>query len=159
MKARLGLTFAAAGLFLATAAVAEEPGAVGYWITPDHGAVVQVSQCGEALCGTVVGLRTDRKANEEPLDSQNSDPAKRSRPRCGLLMMGSLKPASGSTTKWGDGWVYDPESGSTYSAQMQLDGPNTLNLRGYMGISLLGRTQTWTRETGDSKNRCTPPAG
>jgi uncharacterized protein (DUF2147 family) len=154
---RSGLLLAAASLSLSTAALADQPSAVGFWVTEDHGAVVQVSQCGEALCGSVVGLRTDRKADESPLDTANPDPAKRTRSRCGLLMMGSLKPTGSSGTKWEDGWVYDPESGHTYNAQMQLDGPNTLNLRGYMGISLLGRTQTWTRETGDNKNRCAPP--
>ena len=74
-------------------------------------------------------------------------------------MAGSLKPVKGSTTKWEDGWIYDPDSGSTYTAEMHLEGPDTLKLRGYLGISLLGQTQVWTRESGETKNRCTPPTG
>jgi hypothetical protein len=41
---------------------------------------------------------------------------------------------------------------------MKLDGPDTLKLRGFVGISLFGRTMTWTREPeSGNKNRCTPP--
>jgi uncharacterized protein (DUF2147 family) len=42
------------------------------------------------------------------------------------------------------GTVYDPKNGKTYSCKMTLDG-NSLNIRGYIGISLFGRSVTWTR--------------
>jgi len=139
-------------------ASADEPTAVGFWVTKDHGAVVQVEACDSGLCGHLVGLRTDRDPNEIALDTENADPTKRKNPRCGLMLMGALKPVAGRPGKWDDGWVYDPESGSTYTGKMQLDGPNTLRLRGFIGISLFGRTEVWTRETGETKNRCVPPA-
>jgi uncharacterized protein (DUF2147 family) len=141
----------------AGAAVADEPAAAGFWITPNHGAVVQIESCASGLCGHLVGLRTDHKPGDVLEDLKNPDQAKRKAPLCGLVMMGSLKPVKGSATKWEDGWVYNPDSGSTYTAQMQLDGADTLKLRGYLGISLFGETQTWTRETGENKNRCVPP--
>lgn len=139
-------------------ASADEPPAVGFWVTQDHGAVVSIEPCSSGLCGHLVGLRTDRRPNEVPLDDHNPDSAKRSNPLCGLMLMGSMKPAEGTPGKWEDGWVYDPQSGNTYSGTIRLDGPDTLKLRGYVGISLFGRTETWTREAGETKNRCTPPA-
>ena len=153
-----------AGLFLAAsisvpvgAVLADEPSAVGFWVTPEGGSVVQMMPCDSGLCGSIVGLRLTRKPGDAPFDQHNPDAGKRNRPLCGLIMAGSLKPAKGSTTKWEDGWVYDPDSGSTYKAEMKLDGPDKLDLRGYVGISLFGRIMSWTRETGETLNRCTPP--
>ncbi len=48
--------------------------------------------------------------------------------------------------EWEDGTIYDPKSGKTYSATMELDGKNLLKIRGYVGISLFGRTTEWTRQ-------------
>ncbi len=147
-----------AGLVATPLAKADEPSAVGYWVTPEGGSVVQIMPCDSGLCGAIVGLRLTRKPTDNPLDVKNPDASKRTQPLCGLVMAGSLKPVKGSTTKWEDGWVYDPDGGSTYTAEMKLDGPDTLKLRGFVGISLFGRTMTWTREPeGDNKNRCTPP--
>jgi len=157
MKMVQGLLLAASISVLAGAALADEPSAVGFWVTPEGGSVVQIMPCDSGLCGAVVGLRLTRKPGDSPVDLKNPDKAKRDQPLCGLVMAGSLKPVKGSATKWEDGWVYDPDSGSTYKAEMKLDGPDKLDLRGYLGISLFGRTMSWTRETGENKNRCTPP--
>lgn len=151
------LALAASISILGGAALADEPSAAGYWVTPEGGSVIQMAPCDSGLCGSIVGLRLSRKPTDVPFDQHNPDAAKRSQPLCGLVMAGSLKPVKGSTTKWEDGWVYDPDSGSTYKAEMKLDGPDKLDLRGYLGISLFGRTMSWTRETGENKNRCTPP--
>jgi uncharacterized protein (DUF2147 family) len=45
---------------------------------------------------------------------------------------------------WDQGYAYDPENGKTYSCKMTLNG-NKLDVRGFIGISLIGRTTTWTR--------------
>jgi uncharacterized protein (DUF2147 family) len=47
--------------------------------------------------------------------------------------------------KWENGTIYDPKSGNTYACNMELEGTNTLRLRGYIGISLIGRTEVWKR--------------
>ena len=157
----LGASAAAAVLVAVAVPAASAPdasSAVGFWVTPEGGSVVQISSCGDSLCGAIVGLRLNRQPGDNPIDAHNPDVSKRNQPLCGLIMMGSLKPAKNTAGKWEDGWVYDPVGGSTYTAQMKLDGPDTLKLRGYVGISLFGRTMTWTREAENSpKNRCTPP--
>ncbi|MBC7867421.1 MAG: DUF2147 domain-containing protein [Gloeobacteraceae cyanobacterium ES-bin-316] len=47
--------------------------------------------------------------------------------------------------KWVNGKIYDPSSGKTYSCTMKIEGLNTLEIRGYIGISLFGKTELWTR--------------
>jgi uncharacterized protein (DUF2147 family) len=130
------------------------PSAIGFWVTQDHGGVVEVMPCDRGLCGQIVGLRTDLPRDEDRKDVKNPDPARRGEPLCGLRLMGGLEPDKSDPTAWKNGWVYDPESGSTYSARIKLDGPDTMKLRGYIGLPMFGRSETWTRESGESRNRC-----
>ena len=50
-----------------------------------------------------------------------------------------------SDKRWDNGTIYDPKSGNTYSSFMELDGPDRIKVRGFIGISLIGRTDVWTR--------------
>ena len=67
----------------------------------------------------------------------------RSRELVGLMILSGFV-FDGDDT-WEDGTIYDPREGKTYSCKMSLDGTNNLSIRGYMGISLFGRSETWTR--------------
>ena len=51
---------------------------------------------------------------------------------------------SGKKT-WENGTIYDPENGSTYSCTIKLTDKNTIDVRGYIGVSMIGRTDTWKR--------------
>ena len=57
---------------------------------------------------------------------------------------------------WGGGWVYDPRAGKTYDAEVKLQDVNTLAVRGYVGIKILGETKLWTRASKDIR-RCSRP--
>jgi uncharacterized protein (DUF2147 family) len=46
---------------------------------------------------------------------------------------------------WRNGKIYDPDSGKTYSAKATLASHDQLDLRGFIGVSLIGRTEKWTR--------------
>jgi len=50
-------------------------------------------------------------------------------------------------SKYSGGKIYDPKSGKTYSAKAEMTNNNTLALRGFIGIALAGRTDTWIRTT------------
>jgi uncharacterized protein (DUF2147 family) len=76
------------------------------------------------------------------MDGNNPDKAKQSNPIIGLLMLTGFK---FDDDEWTGGDIYDPESGKTYSSYMYLKDKNTLKVRGYLAISLFGRTETWTR--------------
>ena len=96
------------------------------------------------LSGKIITLREPRTPEgKEKTDIHNPDPSKRERSIIGLVFM------SGFTRKsdilWENGTVYDPKSGNTYSSYLELDGPKKIKCRGFIGISLIGRTDVWTR--------------
>jgi len=126
---------------------------VGFWVTGDGDWVVEIAPCISGFCGQLVGLSRSHRPNALRMDAHNPDPAKRDTPLCGLMLLGSFKPSKGAVGKWEDGWIYNPQSGRTYSSQMRLVGSDTLKVRGYVLIPLFGRNETLTRETGPI-NRC-----
>jgi uncharacterized protein (DUF2147 family) len=119
----------------------------GRWLTQEKSAVVEIYRCSEgALCGRLAWFRMKpADHNPQALDIQNPTQALRARSLCGLVMMWGFQPEG--PDQWGDGSLYDPESGNTYRGKMTLKADGTLTLRGYVGISLIGRSQSWTRFT------------
>ena len=85
--------------------------------------------------------------SEREFDDRNPDPALRSRPLDGLAIMTGFEYAGDG--RWQNGTVYDPNSGKTYKCSITLIDDNTLKLRGYIGIALFGRSETWTRDDPD----------
>ena len=61
----------------------------------------------------------------------------------GLVFMSGF--SRKSDVRWEDGTIYDPKTGNTYSGSMELEGPETIKVRGFVGISLMGRTDVWIR--------------
>ena len=116
---------------------------VGIWLTGgDHPAKVQIYKSGAKYFGKIVWLQ-DTVANGKPMvDMNNSDEKKRNQPIVGLVIMRSFK---FDDDEWDDGTIYDPENGKSYSCHMTLKDFNTLRVRGFIGIPLLGRTEIWKR--------------
>jgi hypothetical protein len=79
---------------------------------------------------------------DSTMDIHNPDASLRARSLC-ALEIGSRFHASDASHASG-GTIYDPKSGNTYRGTMVVDG-DTLRLRGYIGISLFGRTEIWHR--------------
>ena len=114
------------------------PSVLGDWIGPTQ-SVVRVEPCGTAICARIVKLPPHSPAT---VDLHNPDAALRGRPLCGVdIGTGFAEATPGNLT---GGHLYDPTSGKTYKGSMTLDGDN-LKLRGYVGVSLFGRSETWTR--------------
>ena len=115
----------------------------GTWSTANGRSVVAIEPCGEALCGRIVGI--DR-APTEPMPTDMHG-----RSQCGLPIIANEKPTADGTWL---GEVTDPRDGATYGAKLWLDANGDLHLRGYIGIPLLGATQTWRRFTGHLTAEC-----
>jgi len=136
---------AALVLGLAGPALAQQPSPVGIWRTfDDHTglerSLVRISDTAEGLAARVVST-VDPKEGEHVCDKCTDD--RRDQPIIGLEFMRGMKPDG---EEWNGGRVLDPETGSVYRCEMHLeDGGRKLVLRGYIGISLLGRSQTWLR--------------
>jgi uncharacterized protein (DUF2147 family) len=125
----------------------ESPTPIGVWYAEGGAAKVDIHPCGASLCGDVVWLRSPWDEDGcEMRDRYNPEVSLRDRPLVGLQILTGLARAPSADGVFADGSIYDPASGRTYRCQAQLDGPDRLELRGYVGIPLIGRTTRWVRE-------------
>jgi len=123
---------------------------LGNWLTGKHDGIIQIRRTREGLYqGQIVG-GNDRQR----LDLHNPDPALRQRQLLGQVILQDMQYDGGG--RWSGGTIYDPDSGHTYRCRLELRGADRLHVRGFLGVSLLGRSQTWTRYLGSSMQL--PPA-
>lgn len=119
---------------------------VGYWLTRGKNpAKIQIYKSGDRYHGKIVWLTEATENGQPKLDKKNPSIAKRTQSILGLPILSSFK--FDGDDEWDEGKIYDPESGKTYSCYLALKDKNTLKLRGYIGVSLLGRTEYWRRTT------------
>lgn len=140
MRLILALTLLLAGPVLAAG-----PSPVGIWRTIDdktgrERSLVQIEETDGVLHGRVL-------STVDPADAahvcEKCDDDRKGQPVIGLEIIRGMRPDGDS---WGEGRVLDPETGHIYHGTMRLeDGGRKLVLRGYIGISLFGRSQTWLR--------------
>lgn len=127
-------------LMLLPMAAAADDSIVGTWLTADGEGLVEIRFEGEVPKGFIKGAADGVERGRR--DDQNPDPALRDRPLKGLQIISNLSRADDSRWK---GNIYDPNTGKTYKCTISMDGENILKLRGYVGVPMLGRTETWTR--------------
>lgn len=128
-------------LSVATARATDQ-GVLGNWTTP-NGSTVQIYRCDANVCARLIAISN---AAPSRVDGKNPNAALRSRSLCGLTIGTKFHLATPDTAQGGQ--LYDPLSGNTYSGSMTSAG-DKLKLRGYIGIPLFGRTETWTRAPGN----------
>ncbi|QMU27786.1 DUF2147 domain-containing protein [Adhaeribacter radiodurans] len=116
---------------------------VGTWTNEDKEAKFEIYKCGSKLCGKIVWLKEPIRDGKPKLDKSNPDRNLQNRPILGLVFMQNF--SFEGDNKWDDGTIYDPKSGKTYSCYMKVLGKDKMEVKGYIGISLIGRTQNWTR--------------
>src|SRR5215471_16651532 len=107
-----------------------------WWTEGKQGRIRFVRSPDGTYSGILVG------GTDPGTDVNNKDPALRKRPLLGSVLIWHLRPDDG---EYVDGFVYNPRNGETYRVKAELTGKTTLKVRGYLGISLLGQSQTWTR--------------
>jgi uncharacterized protein (DUF2147 family) len=119
---------------------------VGVWKTGEGNAMVRIYKNGEKYQGKVVWLKEpiDPETGKPKLDKNQTDETAKKRPVLGLINIWGFIPKENNV--WDEGNIYDPKNGNTYSSTMKLINANTLEVRGYIGVSLIGRTDTWTRQ-------------
>jgi len=116
----------------------------GVWIVEDGDGLIEFQLQDEQLSGVIVGSVSDpNRAKPARYDDLNPEPGLRERPLLGLAIFTNL--LSSGSDKW-KGQVYDPNTGKTYKCTITLVNTNTLKVRGYIGLSLLGQTRIWTRK-------------
>jgi uncharacterized protein (DUF2147 family) len=131
-------SFALCAALAARSSHAQTPTVLGYWREPG-GAVIRIAPCEQRLCVEIARLAS---GSHPAADMRNPDPRLRNRPLCGLRIGAGFMEVDPQHAR--SGHLYDPRSGRTYSGEMTAEG-NLLHLRGYLGLRILGRTQTWVR--------------
>lgn len=114
----------------------------GDWVSPT-GSVIRVYGCGQEVCAKIVKIEASAPGT---VDENNPDAALRGRSLCELEIGQGFKREDESHASGGR--LYDPKSGKTYSGTMVAEG-DKLKLRGYIGVAMFGRTETWKRVSGD----------
>lgn len=118
---------------------------IGVW-EPSHGkARVKIEKIGEKYYGKIVWLREpiDPVTNQPKVDKNNPDESMRQVPLRGYRILKDF--SYSGKDEWTDGTIYDPENGNTYSCVIKMRDDNTLDIRGFIGVKALGRTDVWTR--------------
>lgn len=119
----------------------------GIWLNEDKDAHVQIEEKNGKYYGKIVWLKepNDEKTNAPKLDTKNPDDNLKSRPVMGLELLSDFE--FDGDDEWENGKIYDPKSGKTYSCYMTFTdkSKNNLKVRGFIGVSLIGRTTNWTR--------------
>ncbi len=145
MKTLLMLSLA----FLFTAATAAvynytSDSITGDWYSDKKESVIRIEKRDGKYYGKLVWLQEPNVNGQPKKDDHNPDEKLRSQTILGLTIIRDLE--YDEDNEWEDGAIYDPRSGKTYSCEATLEDMNTLHLRGYLGISLIGKTTVWTRK-------------
>lgn len=116
---------------------------IGKWINSTGEAHIDISKRSNKFYGKIVWIK-EPKGTEAIVktDLKNPDPNLRKRTIMGMEILKDFVYDDG---KWTDGNIYDPKSGKIYSCNMTIKDNGQLNMRGYIGISLIGRSETWSR--------------
>jgi uncharacterized protein (DUF2147 family) len=128
------------------APITDNPDAiVGVWKTGEGNAMVRIYKNGDKYQGKIVWLKEpiDPATKQPKTDKNNPDPALQNVPLKGYRNLKDFVYAGNN--EWNEGTIYDPLNGSTYSCTIKMTDKNTLEIRGYIGVSALGRTDIWKR--------------
>lgn len=136
-------------LLFANLVWADADALVGKWITPEDKAVIEIYKQGDSYFGKFVSLKEplypegheSGMAGQAKVDRMNPDESKRSQPIIGLNLLRDFTYKGKGT--WHKGRIYDPENGKDYKCTIKLKSDGTLKVRGFIGVSLFGRTQVW----------------
>jgi uncharacterized protein (DUF2147 family) len=120
---------------------AEETDILGIWVNQAGDGQIEISLHQEKYIGIIIGGSND----QDRKDINNPDLALRDRSLLGMKIVGDL--TYRDNDRWAGGWICDPNNGKTYKCKARLIDANTLEIRGYVGISMFGRTETWQKES------------
>jgi uncharacterized protein (DUF2147 family) len=119
----------------------------GIWWNEEKTSRVQFYEENGKMYGKIVWLAEPTENGKPKLDKNNPKESLRSKPLMGLVFLKGFE--KDGNNYWEDGTIYDPRNGKTYSSEMTLVSADQLNVRGYIGISLIGRTSEFTRYKGN----------
>lgn len=113
---------------------------VGVWLTESKDQVKIYFDAGKYF-----GKGVETPENKGRLDDKNPDERLRSRRLADVVILKDFEYLG--ENRWGRGTIYDPNNGKTYKCTITMKSEDKIRVRGFIGISLLGRTEVWPRVT------------
>ena len=114
----------------------------GLWLSEAKDGKIEIFHTGHTWSGKLLWGKYVFDKNGKPNhDIHNPDPKLRDRLLQGMIILTGLEYEDG---KWHNGTIYDPISGKSYNVTITVKG-NNMELRGYIGVPMLGKTTTWQR--------------
>lgn len=131
-------------MFVLGAFMSQAQSVTGKWKTIDdetgeEKSIVEITEKDGKIYGKVVEILNPAKKDAKCQGCKGAD---KDKPIVGLTI---LKGLSKDGNEWSGGQILDPNKGKLYKCTVKLNGTDKLDVRGYVGISLIGRTQTWLR--------------
>ncbi len=120
---------------------------IGKWKNGEGTGIVEIYRTTSGhYAGKIIWLKEpiDPETGKPKLDKRNPDASKHNVPTLGLINMHGFT-FNTEEKIWENGNIYDPKNGKEYSCKMEMKDQNTLKVRGYIGVALIGRTDNWTR--------------
>ena len=139
----------AATLGLVTSLALAQATPVGTWKTIDDAtkkekSLVRITESGGVLTGKIEKLLDPDTKPDAVCDKCTDD--RKDKPILGLTIISGVKKSASADDLWDGGQILDPADGKIYKVRLSpIDGGKKLEVRGYIGLPLLGRTQTWIR--------------
>jgi uncharacterized protein (DUF2147 family) len=116
----------------------------GRWLTEARDGIIEITRTASGdYEGRIVGGNSPHRT-----DVNDPDAGRRHLPLLGQVILRNMR--EDGPGRLSGGTIYDPDSGRTYKCRIELLDRDHLKVRGFIGIALLGRSQTWTRFTGPS---------
>ncbi|MFN0290313.1 DUF2147 domain-containing protein [Pedobacter helvus] len=116
---------------------------LGKWLNPTGEGQIEIYRRGDKFFGKLAWIKEPNDEKGKPkTDEKNPTESLRNKPVLGLEILKNFIFDDG---KWIDGTIYDPKSGKTYSCKLTLKDHNLLHVRGFIGVSLIGRTEVFKR--------------
>ena len=119
---------------------------LGTWLSEANDLKVEIYKQRNQFFGKLIWFHCP--INTPPMelykDKENPNVSLRNRPWLGLILLKDL--VFDGNNEWENGAIYDPNSGSTYRSKVKLLDAQTLHVRGYVGVPLLGKTMVFRRE-------------
>jgi uncharacterized protein (DUF2147 family) len=113
------------------------------WYNEEKSAKLQFYETNGKLFGKIIWLKDPSKNGKPRTDEFNPNEKLKQAPLLGLVFLKNFE--KDGEKAWKDGTIYDPNSGKTYSSNMKLVSASQLDVRGYIGISLIGKTSKFTK--------------
>jgi uncharacterized protein (DUF2147 family) len=118
---------------------------LGVWLTGEGNGHVEIYRNGSKYQGKIVWLKEpiDPNTGKARTDIKHPDKENHNRPVLGLVNLWGF--VHKGKNEYENGKIYDPKNGKEYKCVMTLKDKDHLDVRGYVGISMIGRTDRWTR--------------